>query len=211
MRCALLAPVLSNRYRIQKELEQAILKQPEVANVFSKIGTADVASDPMPPNVADHFFNVKTSKNRWPNPALNKEELVQQIRTRVNDVPGNNYEFTQPIEMRFNELIAGVRADVALRIYGDDLSVLKEFGEKATGLMRNIAGATDVRLEQMEGLPTLSVTPMRDHMALLGLSVNDIQQTLAAAVGGVQTGLIFEGDKRFSLLVRLDKRWSAIV
>ncbi|MGO2181501.1 MAG: efflux RND transporter permease subunit [Pseudoalteromonas nigrifaciens] len=196
--------------QMQKELEQAILDQPEVANVFSKIGTADVASDPMPPNVADTFLMLKPQK-QWPNPALTKEELVQQIRTRVNDVPGNNYEFTQPIEMRFNELIAGVRADVALRIYGDDLSVLKEFGEKATGLMRNIAGATDVRLEQMEGLPTLSVTPMRDHMALLGLSVNDIQQTLAAAVGGVQTGLIFEGDKRFSLLVRLDKRWSSDV
>ena len=196
--------------QMQKELEQAILKQPEVANVFSKIGTADVASDPMPPNVADTFLMLKPQK-QWPNPALTKEELVQQIRTRVNDVPGNNYEFTQPIEMRFNELIAGVRADVALRIYGDDLSVLKEFGEKATGLMRNIAGATDVRLEQMEGLPTLSVTPMRDHMALLGLSVNDIQQTLAAAVGGVQTGLIYEGDKRFSLLVRLDKRWSSDV
>ena len=101
-----------------------------------------------------------------------------------------------------------MRADVALRIYGDDLAILKQFGEKATSLMRNITGATDVRLEQMEGLPTLSVTPMRDHMALLGLTVNDIQQTLAAAVGGVQTGLIYEGDKRFSLLVRLDKRWS---
>ncbi len=196
--------------QMQKELEEAILKQPEVANVFSKIGTADVASDPMPPNVADTFLMLKPQK-QWPNPKLTKEELVKQIRTRVNDVPGNNYEFTQPIEMRFNELIAGVRADVALRIYGDDLSVLKEFGEKATGLMRNIAGATDVRLEQMEGLPTLSVTPMRDHMALLGLSVNDIQQTLAAAVGGVQTGLIYEGDKRFSLLVRLDKRWSSDV
>ncbi len=196
--------------QMQKELEQAILDQPEVANVFSKIGTADVASDPMPPNVADTFLILKP-QDEWPNPALTKAELVQQIRTRVNDVPGNNYEFTQPIEMRFNELIAGVRADVALRIYGDDLSVLKEFGEKATELMRNIAGATDVRLEQMEGLPTLSVTPMRDHMALLGLSVNDIQQTLAAAVGGVQTGLIYEGDKRFSLLVRLDKRWSSDV
>ncbi|MEI8705765.1 efflux RND transporter permease subunit [Pseudoalteromonas sp. B62] len=193
--------------QMQKELEQAILDQPEVANVFSKIGTADVASDPMPPNVADTFLILKPQEE-WPNPALTKAELVQQIRSRVNDVPGNNYEFTQPIEMRFNELIAGVRADVALRIYGDDLSVLKEFGEKATELMRNIAGASDVRLDQMEGLPTLSVTPMRDHMALLGLSVNDIQQTLAAAVGGVQTGLIYEGDKRFSLLVRLDKRWS---
>ncbi|MFQ3177990.1 MAG: cobalt-zinc-cadmium resistance protein CzcA [Pseudoalteromonas tetraodonis] len=193
--------------QMQKQLEQALLAQPEIANVFSKIGTADVASDPMPPNVADTFLMLKPSE-QWPDPSLSKDALVQQIRHRVNEVPGNNYEFTQPIEMRFNELIAGVRADVALRIYGDDLAILKQFGEKATGLMRNITGATDVRLEQMEGLPTLSVTPMRDHMALLGLTVNDIQQTLAAAVGGVQTGLIYEGDKRFSLLVRLDKRWS---
>ncbi|SFT73215.1 cobalt-zinc-cadmium resistance protein CzcA [Pseudoalteromonas sp. DSM 26666] len=193
--------------QMQKQLEQALLAQPEIANVFSKIGTADVASDPMPPNVADTFLMLKPSE-QWPDPSLSKDALVQQIRHRVNEVPGNNYEFTQPIEMRFNELIAGVRADVALRIYGDDLAILKQFGEKATGLMRNITGATDVRLEQIQGLPTLSVTPMRDHMALLGLTVNDIQQTLAAAVGGVQTGLIYEGDKRFSLLVRLDKRWS---
>lgn len=196
--------------QMQKQLEQALLEQPEIANVFSKIGTADVASDPMPPNVADTFLMLKPQK-QWPDPSLSKDALVQKIRHRVNEVPGNNYEFTQPIEMRFNELIAGVRADVALRIYGDDLAILKQFGEKATGLIRNITGATDVRLEQMEGLPTLSVTPMRDHMALLGLTVNDIQQTLAAAVGGVQTGLIYEGDKRFSLLVRLDKRWSADV
>lgn len=193
--------------QMQKQLEQALLEQPEIANVFSKIGTADVASDPMPPNVADTFLMLKP-REQWPNPSLSKDALVQQIRHRVNEVPGNNYEFTQPIEMRFNELIAGVRADVALRIYGDDLAILKQFGEKATGLMRNITGATDVRLEQIQGLPTLSVTPVRDHMALLGLTVNDIQQTLAAAVGGVQTGLIYEGDKRFSLLVRLDKRWS---
>ena len=193
--------------QMQKQLEQALLAQPEIAKVFSKIGTPDVASDPMPPNVADTFLMLKP-REQWPDPSLSKDALVQQIRHRVNEVPGNNYEFTQPIEMRFNELIAGVRADVALRIYGDDLAILKQFGEKATGLMRNITGATDVRLEQMEGLPTLSVTPMRDHMALLGLTVNDIQQTLAAAVGGVQTGLIYEGDKRFSLLVRLDKRWS---
>ncbi len=196
--------------KMQKELEQAILDIPEVEKVFSKIGTPDVASDPMPPNVADTFLMLKPQK-QWPDPSLSKDALVQKIRHRVNEVPGNNYEFTQPIEMRFNELIAGVRADVALRIYGDDLAILKQFGEKATGLIRNITGATDVRLEQMEGLPTLSVTPMRDHMALLGLTVNDIQQTLAAAVGGVQTGLIYEGDKRFSLLVRLDKRWSADV
>ncbi|MDQ2044441.1 CusA/CzcA family heavy metal efflux RND transporter [Pseudoalteromonas sp. 20-92] len=196
--------------KMQKELEQAILDIPEVEKVFSKIGTPDVANDPMPPNVADTFLMLKP-REQWPNPALSKEELVKQIRHLVNEVPGNNYEFTQPIEMRFNELIAGVRADVAVRIYGDDLSTLKEYGEKATALVQSIAGATDVRLEQMEGLPTLSVTPLRDHMALLGLTVTDIQQSVSAAVGGVQTGLIYEGDKRFSLLVRLDERWSSDV
>jgi cobalt-zinc-cadmium resistance protein CzcA len=194
--------------KMQKELEQAILAIPEVEKVFSKIGTPDVANDPMPPNVADTFLMLKP-RDQWPNPTLSKEELVKQIRHVVNEVPGNNYEFTQPIEMRFNELIAGVRADVAVRIYGDDLSTLKQYGEKATALVQNITGATDVRLEQMEGLPTLSVTPLRDHMALLGLTVTDIQQSVSAAVGGVQTGLIFEGDKRFSLLVRLDERWSS--
>jgi len=194
--------------KMQKELEQAILAKPEVANVFSKIGTPDVANDPMPPNVADTFLMLKP-REQWPNPALSKEELVKQIRHLVNEVPGNNYEFTQPIEMRFNELIAGVRADVAVRIYGDDLSTLKQYGEKATALVQSITGATDVRLEQMEGLPTLSVTPLRDHMALLGLTVTDIQQSVSAAIGGVQTGLIYEGDKRFSLLVRLDERWSS--
>ncbi|KAA1152156.1 efflux RND transporter permease subunit [Pseudoalteromonas fuliginea] len=196
--------------KMQKELEQAILDIPEVEKVFSKIGTPDVANDPMPPNVADTFLMLKP-REQWPNPALSKEELVKQIRHLVNEVPGNNYEFTQPIEMRFNELIAGVRADVAVRIYGDDLSTLKQYGEKATALVQNITGATDVRLEQMEGLPTLSVTPLRDHMALLGLTVTDIQQSVSAAVGGVQTGLIYEGDKRFSLLVRLDERWSSDV
>ncbi|MBB1290867.1 CusA/CzcA family heavy metal efflux RND transporter [Pseudoalteromonas sp. SR43-6] len=196
--------------KMQKELEQAILDIPEVEKVFSKIGTPDVANDPMPPNVADTFLMLKP-REQWPNPALSKEELVKQIRHLVNEVPGNNYEFTQPIEMRFNELIAGVRADVAVRIYGDDLSTLKQYGEKATALVQNITGATDVRLEQMEGLPTLSVTPLRDHMALLGLTVTDIQQSVSAAVGGVQTGLIYEGDKRFSLLVRLDELWSSDV
>ena len=194
--------------KMQKELEQAILAIPIFEKVFSKIGTPDVANDPMPPNVADTFLMLKP-REQWPNPALPKKELVKQIRHLVNEVPGNNYEFTQPIEMRFNELIAGVRADVAVRIYGDDLSTLKQFGEKATALVQNITGATDVRLEQMEGLPTLSVTPLRDHMALLGLTVTDIQQSVSAAIGGVQTGLIYEGDKRFSLLVRLDERWSS--
>ncbi|MAD88827.1 MAG: CusA/CzcA family heavy metal efflux RND transporter [Pseudoalteromonas sp.] len=198
---------LEQSVEMQLTLENTIKAMPEVAHVFSKIGTPDVATDPMPPNVADTFMILKP-KSEWPNPDESKADVLARLRTKVADMPGNNYEFTQPIEMRFNELIAGVRADVALRIYGDDLSVLKQYGEKATALLKNIKGATDVRLEQMAGLPTLSVEPQRDHLALLGLTVSDIQDTLAAAVGGVETGLIYEGDKRFKLLVRLDKQWA---
>ncbi|GAA0360564.1 CusA/CzcA family heavy metal efflux RND transporter [Bowmanella denitrificans] len=189
---------------MQLQVEQAIGEFEEVKEVFSRIGTPDVASDPMPPNVADTFIMLKP-KAQWPDASLSKAELVQRIRERVEDVPGNNYEFTQPIEMRFNELIAGVRADVALRIYGDDLEVLKDSGQRAETLLKKVSGATDVRLEQLSGLPTLSVAPQRDHMALLGLTVADIQQAVAVAVGGLQTGLIYEGDRRFKLLVRMDK------
>ncbi|GGO70104.1 efflux RND transporter permease subunit [Bowmanella pacifica] len=191
---------------MQLQLEQAVGELAEVSAVFSKIGTPDIASDPMPPNVADTFIMLKDSA-QWPNPALSKAELVDKIRARVEDVPGNNYEFTQPIEMRFNELIAGVRADVALRIYGDDLDELKASGERAEALLKTVPGATDVRLEQLSGLPTLSVVPQREHMALLGLNVADIQQAVAVAIGGVQTGLIYEGDRRFKLLVRMDNDW----
>ena len=191
---------------MQLQLEQAVGELAEVSAVFSKIGTPDIASDPMPPNVADTFIMLKDSA-QWPNPALSKAELVDKIRVRVEDVPGNNYEFTQPIEMRFNELIAGVRADVALRIYGDDLDKLKASGERAEALLKTVPGATDVRLEQLSGLPTLSVLPQREHMALLGLSVADIHQAVTVAIGGVQTGLIYEGDRRFKLLVRMDNDW----
>ncbi|MBN7821583.1 CusA/CzcA family heavy metal efflux RND transporter [Bowmanella yangjiangensis] len=191
---------------MQLQLEQAVGELAEVREVFSKIGTPDIASDPMPPNVADTFIMLK-DKSEWPDPGLSKAELVEKIRERVEDVPGNNYEFTQPIEMRFNELIAGVRADVALRIYGDDLEVLKASGERAEALLKTVPGATDVRLEQLAGLPTLSVVPQREHMALLGLTVADIQQAVAVAIGGVQTGLIYEGDRRFKLLVRMENDW----
>ncbi|MBT1063553.1 CusA/CzcA family heavy metal efflux RND transporter [Bowmanella sp. Y26] len=191
---------------MQLQLEQAVGELAEVREVFSKIGTPDIASDPMPPNVADTFIMLK-DKSEWPDPGLSKAELVEKIRERVEDVPGNNYEFTQPIEMRFNELIAGVRADMALRIYGDDLEVLKASGERAEALLKTVPGATDVRLEQLAGLPTLSVVPQREHMALLGLTVADIQQAVAVAIGGVQTGLIYEGDRRFKLLVRMENDW----
>lgn len=189
---------------MQKVLEARLREFPEVENVFAKIGTAEVATDPMPPNVADTFMMLKP-RDQWPNPDKSKAELVEEVRIAVEQIPGNKYELTQPIEMRFNELIAGVRSDVAVRIVGDDLDVLAEYAEKATGLLSKVAGGRDVRMEQAKGLPMISVVPDRDHLALLGLTVADIQSALQTAISGQQTGLIYEGDRRFKLLVRMDE------
>jgi cobalt-zinc-cadmium resistance protein CzcA len=193
--------------QMQLLLESRIAEFPEVQRVFSKIGTAEIATDPMPPNVADTFLILKPIKD-WPNPDKPKQQLVNEIRIAIEEVPGNNYELTQPIEMRFNELISGVRADVALRIYGDDLETLAQVGAKAAQLLAQVAGGQDVRMEQAKGLPMISVEPQRDHLALLGLSVADVQETLRSAVSGIETGLIYEGDRRFKLLVRMDESLS---
>ncbi len=195
---------LEQSVAMQQQLEQVISEFGEVQHVFAKIGTPEVATDPMPPNVADTFLILKP-KNQWPNPDKSKAQFVAELRTAVEAVPGNKYEFTQPIEMRFNELIAGVRTDVAIRIYGDDLDTLKVAGEQTSKLLATVPGARDVRVEQTTGLPMLSVEPQRDHLALLGLTVADLQQALQTAIGGTQAGLIYEGDRRFKLVVRLDE------
>jgi len=192
---------------MQLLLERRIAEFPEVQQVFSKIGTAEIANDPMPPNVADTFLILKPIKD-WPNPNKPKQQLVNEIRLGIEEIPGNNYELTQPIEMRFNELISGVRADVALRIYGDDLETLAKVGAKAAQLLAKISGGQDVRMEQAKGLPMISVEPQRDHLALLGLTISDVQETLRSAVSGIETGLIYEGDRRFKLLVRMDESLS---
>ena len=191
---------------MQMQLEKAIAQLPEVKHTFAKIGTPEVATDPMPPNVADTFAILKP-RAQWPDPSKSKARLVAELRAKIGTVPGNNYEITQPIEMRFNELISGVRADVALRIYGDDLDTLAAIGAKAQNLLAQVDGGTDVRMEQVEGLPMISVEPQRDHLALLGLSVADVQQALQIAISGVQTGIIYEGDRRFKLLVRMDEEY----
>jgi len=192
---------------MQLLLEKRIMEFPEVQKVFSKIGTAEIATDPMPPNVADTFLILEAVKD-WPNPEKPKQALVDEIRIAIEEIPGNNYELTQPIEMRFNELISGVRADVALRIYGDDLETLANIGNQASQLLAKVSGGQDVRMEQAKGLPMISVIPQRDHLALLGLSVADVQETLRSAVSGIETGLIYEGDRRFKLLVRMDESLS---
>ncbi len=193
---------LEQSVEMQNQLESIISEFGQVERVFSKIGTPDIATDPMPPNVADTYIIIKP-RNEWPDPSQTKAEFLDELRQAVEAVPGNKYEFTQPIEMRFNELIAGVRADVAVRVYGDDLDKLSQIGESAIDIINDVTGAADVRMEPITGLPMISIEPDRDHLALLGLTVADVQQTIHTAIGGREVGLIYEGDKRFNLIVRL--------
>lgn len=193
---------LEQSVAMQEFLETELALQPEVDKVFSKIGTPEVATDPMPPNVADTFLMVKP-KDQWPDPSLSKSAFIEKVREHIEKIPGNNYEMTQPIEMRFNELIAGVRSDVAIRLYGDDLEVLRKTGEQIETLLSKVTGAKDVRMEQATGLPVITLIPKRDHLGLLGLTVDDIQQSLRETVAGTVVGTIYEGDKRFKLIVRL--------
>lgn len=193
---------LQQSVQMQKLLEQRLLEFSEVATVFSKIGTPEVATDPMPPNVADTFVMLKP-RDQWADPNRSKAELVAAIENSLMKLPGNNYEFTQPIEMRFNELISGVRADVGIKIFGDDLDVLLSAAQRVAKVVAATEGAADVRIEQVEGLPMLTLLPKRVPLARYGLDVYQLQQLLATAVGGSQAGLIYEGDRRFKLTVRL--------
>lgn len=192
---------LSQSVAMQQQIEQAILQHPEVLRVFSKIGTPEIATDPMPPNVADTFVMLKP-RAEWPDPSKEKSQLVQELREHLAQFPGNNYEFTQPIEMRFNELIAGVRSDVAIRLYGDDFSVLAQLGDELLEVLSHIEGAVDARVEQQDGLPLLSIEPNAEHLALLGLDNYSVQSTIQTAIAGQQLGVIYQGDQRFSLMLR---------
>ncbi|SDY15805.1 efflux RND transporter permease subunit [Nitrosomonas sp. Nm33] len=193
---------LTTAVEMQNELEETIKSFAEVDRVFSKIGTAEIATDPMPPSVADVFIMLKP-QSEWTGPYHTKAELIAAMEHAVQKVPGNNYEFTQPIQMRFNELISGVRADVAVKVFGDDMNTLFALGEQIEELLGTVPGASDVRVEQVTGLPVLFIQMDREKMARFGLNVTDIQDVVAIAVGGRNAGLIFEGDRRFDLQVRL--------
>ncbi|QEN95246.1 CusA/CzcA family heavy metal efflux RND transporter [Xanthomonas translucens pv. undulosa] len=193
---------LDQAIAMQSTLERRIKRFPEVAHVFGKLGTAEVATDPMPPSVADTFLIMKP-RAQWPDPRKPKAQLLAEIEAAVQQLPGNNYEFTQPIQMRMNELISGVRADVAIKLYGDDLDTLLEVGRRIEEVARNVPGAADVKLEQATGLPMLTVVPDRTALAGYGLHPGVVQDTVAAAVGGQCAGQLFEGDRRFAIVVRL--------
>ena len=196
---------LSTAIEMQNELEETIKKFPEVERVFSKIGTAEIATDPMPPSVADIFIIIKP-QSEWSGKYRNKEELIAAMEQAVRKVPGNNYEFTQPIQMRFNELLSGVRADVAVKVFGDDLDIMLNLAERIEKIIKAVPGAADVRVEQITGLPVLSIQMDRAKMARYGLNGSDVQDAINIAVGGRTAGLVFEGDRRFELQVRLPEQ-----
>ncbi|PKG81588.1 CusA/CzcA family heavy metal efflux RND transporter [Colwellia sp. 75C3] len=187
---------------MQKLLEQSVNQFPQVLNVFSKIGTPEIANDPMPPNVADTFIMLKP-RNEWPDASLSHSELAADIMAKVAKLPGNNFELTQPIEMRFNELISGVRADLGIKVIGDDLQQLLTSANAIREVLEQVEGANDIQVEQVTGLPMLSIKPKRVALARYGLTVAELQDTVATAIGGENAGLIFEGDRRFNIVVRL--------
>ncbi len=193
---------LTQAVEMQTALEARLAKFPEVERVVAKIGTGAVATDPVPPSVADTFILLKDRKD-WPDPRKPKLQLVREMEEAVNAVPGSKYEFTQPIQMRFNELLSGVRADVAVKIYGDDLDELLRLGAEVEAVVASVEGSADPQTEQITGLPVLQITPDRTAMARLGLSLDDVQSVISTSMGGTTAGQIFEGDRRFDVVVRL--------
>ena len=193
---------LTQSVAMQETLEKTLAGFPEVERVFAKIGTAEVASDPMPPSISDTFVMLKPRED-WPDPRKPKDELLEEMEAAITRLPGNNYELTQPIQMRTNELISGVRADVAVKIYGDDLDQLVRTAAQVQRVMAAVPGAADVKTEQVAGLPLLTVVPDRQALVRYGLNPGDVQDTVATAVGGEVAGQLFDGDRRFDLVVRL--------
>ncbi|MDD1015857.1 CusA/CzcA family heavy metal efflux RND transporter [Pseudomonas rubra] len=194
---------LSQSVQMQQRLEQSVLSQvPEVERVFGRTGTAEIASDPMPPNISDSYVMLKP-QDQWPDPGKSREQLIADIQRASARVPGSNYELSQPIQLRFNELISGVRSDVAVKVFGDDMAVLNSTAAKIASTLQAVPGASEVKVEQTSGLPVLTIEVDRDKAARYGLNVGDVQDTIAVAVGGRQAGTLYQGDRRFDMVVRL--------
>jgi heavy metal efflux system protein len=193
---------LAQSQAMQIEIEKTVSALPQVAFVFSKTGTAEIATDPMPPNATDSFIILKPQE-QWPDPNLTKDALIQQIETAVRELPGNNYEFTQPIQMRFNELLAGVRGDVAIKVFGDEFESLLHAAEQVASILRATKGAKDVKVEQASGLSILDIAVDKAEIARRGLSLAAVQEVIGAAIGGRDAGVVFEGDRYFEIVVRL--------
>ena len=187
---------------MQFDVEKTVSALPEVAYAFSKTGTAESALDPMPPNISDTYVILKP-RDQWPDPRMSKGQLIERIEEIVGGLPGNNYEFTQPIQMRFNELLAGVRGDIAVKVFGDEFEPMLRSANQIAAILRGLDGAADVRVEQATGLPFLEIAVNKAEIARRGLSLSAVQDLIGAAVGGRDAGVVFEGDRRFEIVVRL--------
>jgi len=194
---------LTQSVQMQQQLEKTLMAQvPEIERVFARTGTAEIASDPMPPNISDSYVMLKP-KDQWPDPDKSRETLIADIQRASAIVPGSAYELSQPIQLRFNELISGVRSDVAVKVFGDDMDVLNKTAGEIAETLQKLSGASEVKVEQTSGLPVLTINIDRDKAARFGLNVGDVQDTIAVAVGGRQAGTLYEGDRRFDMVVRL--------
>ena len=193
---------LAQAVLMQEQLEAEIKALPEVEHVFAKIGTAEVATDAVPPSVADNFIILKP-REQWPDPDKPKAQFVRELEAKVTPIPGNRYEFLQPIQMRFNELIAGVRAELAVKVFGDDFDTLIELGAAVENAINQVPGAADVAVEQATGLPVLTIMPNREALARYGVSLSALQRLVATALGGTVAGQLYEGDRRVDIVVRL--------
>ena len=195
---------LSQAVALQESLEARIMEMPEVERVFAKIGTADVATDAVPPSVADNFIIMKP-REQWPNPNKTKEQIVEELATLVEPIPGNRYEFLQPIQMRFNELLSGVRAELAIKVFGDDFEILNAVGSEIESAIGSVQGVADIQMEQTTGLPMLTIVPKMEKLAQYGISKTLIQEQLATSLGGRVAGKFYEGDARADIVVRLQE------
>jgi cobalt-zinc-cadmium resistance protein CzcA len=192
---------LEQAVRMQLDLEAVVARLPEVERVFSRIGSGEIATDPMSPNMADTFIILRP-RSQWPDPDKPKATLISDLEALITPVPGNRYEYLQPIEMRFNELLAGVRAELAVKVFGDDFDTLISAGEAIARRIASVPGAADVALEQTSGLPVLTLQPDRDAIARLGLELRDVQDYVAVALGGRVVGEFYEGDRRSDIVLR---------
>ena len=193
---------LTQSTQMQLQVENILSTFAEVAVVFSKTGTAEMATDPVPPNSSDAFVILK-HRAQWPEPDKPKRALLRRMEAFLERLPGNSYEFSQPIQIRFNELLAGVRSDVAVKVYGDDMAQMQRTAAAIARILQSVPGAADVKIEQTTGLPVLHIRIDRMALARYGLNVADVQEVVVIAVGGREAGLVFEGDRRFALVVRL--------
>ena len=193
---------LTQSVEMQAAIERRLLKIPEVKEVFTRLGTAEVATDPMPPWGGDTYVMLKPRK-AWADPAKSKADMVEEIEKAAEEIPGTIYGITQPIQLRFNELISGVRSDVGIKIFGDNLEALSRLGGQVQSVLQTVRGAADVKTEQVAGLPVLTVKLNRAALSRYGISVAEVQSIVEIAVGGKNAGLVFEGDRRFELIVRL--------